>query len=1116
MTQNFSEDFDSFDEAFWYKSDFAIDANFIATAWSPEHVVTSPGTVTLELDNEDLLGKRFTGGEIRSTETYSYGTYNVVMQPSGDRGALSSFFLYTGSAFGTPLSEIDIEFIGRDTTEVNLAMHTPAGSVSQRVDLGFDAALAEHTYTIEWAPNAVSWYADGVHLLTMDGSDVGIPAEPSHIFMSIWTGSNDFTGRPALQDGEVTEATYSAVSFEASTAPVAFADDARTDAGQPVTIDVLQNDSATIGTLLRETMVIVDQPANGSAEIDPETGDITYAPDAGFKGVDSFTYSVSNGQEASNPATVEVVVGKAVFEDFSDGPGAFTYVDDPFRSTDQPDFADGLVERGAMRTFLGGPGSATVEDISGGWTTTFDSQEGQTGTLTLSYRIRLDGSFDQGEYGEVIYAIDGVAHVLDTMAATDKNSERLDTGFVTVTLDIGPLDAGTHTLTLGGYINQRNGKRETAVVMFDDVDLELSSDANPADADGNLALVVPDLQIDPIERGAVTFGVTGLDSGVAGALIVSDGSTSQTVAVATDGDVVVDLSDFDFGQVTTSLTATHPSGAIATVTGPELTLIRPSADDGGDLQLTVADTTITDDEDLAVVFGISGLDPDAAAQLIITNGDDTRQVPVVQNGDVALDLSDLPDGSYATSLLATKPDAEPVTVSGPALTFGAAETATVDFSDETQALSIDMAAGTYSQAARVLLLGDDLTIGWSSATDDATQASRELQDGFRGHLMNGLLADGAWIDYVGGFSSGSSLLLDGDHSAVASEKLRRIANSNSNEASVQLNVQAHDPDIALLLAGRNDIGGNQGRFLDKNFPAIIDGIETAVARYFQNAQADAHLVISTLPDLLDGKRDDFAAMVNEGYSLVDGEPVAGDAGNGTYRPGIVATVTELQQSHANLHLNMVDWQLSDIGADGLRLTDTAYADFAETLQTLIQDEIGLSGGTIAGTAEALPATTSVIGGAGGDHISGAATADTIVGNEGNDALFGRGGNDTIDGGAGNDRIVGGTGADVLTGGADADQFVFNASQSGSTFTDQITDFGDGADLIVLSAALAGGATVSDISAGVEVLFANGDRLQVDGLAAEALKGAALGGDQWALTEDNSLIIVLPDTDLIFG
>lgn len=74
--------------------------------------------------------------------------------------------------------------------------------------------------------------------------------------------------------------------------------------------------------------------------------------------------------------------------------------------------------------------------------------------------------------------------------------------------------------------------------------------------------------------------------------------------------------------------------------------------------------------------------------------------------------------------------------------------------------------------------------------------------------------------------------------------------------------------------------------------------------------------------------------------------------------------------------------------------------------------------------------------------------DSLSGGAGNDVIYGGIGNDTLDGGADNDTLAGGNGNDLLTGGTGDDVFVFVQKLSGHA--DNITDFGTGADTIVLS------------------------------------------------------------------
>nr|WP_319385749.1 Ig-like domain-containing protein [uncultured Roseibium sp.] len=90
-----------------------------------------------------------------------------------------------------------------------------------------------------------------------------------------------------------------------NTAPVANADSVAAQAGEPVVIDVLANDSDADGDAL--TITITEPPASGSAEV--TNGKIVYTPDADAAGEQSFQYEVSDGNGGvSDEATVTVTV----------------------------------------------------------------------------------------------------------------------------------------------------------------------------------------------------------------------------------------------------------------------------------------------------------------------------------------------------------------------------------------------------------------------------------------------------------------------------------------------------------------------------------------------------------------------------------------------------------------------------------------------------------------------------------------------------------------------------------------------------------------------------------------------------------------------------------------
>ena len=87
------------------------------------------------------------------------------------------------------------------------------------------------------------------------------------------------------------------------------------------------------------------------------------------------------------------------------------------------------------------------------------------------------------------------------------------------------------------------------------------------------------------------------------------------------------------------------------------------------------------------------------------------------------------------------------------------------------------------------------------------------------------------------------------------------------------------------------------------------------------------------------------------------------------------------------------------------------------------------------------------GGDHGDLLRGGDGDDVLHGDQRRDALYGGDGDDTLHGGEGWDDLEGGGGNDVLTGGDGEDVFYFLLKDGRQN--DRITDFENGADLLVL-------------------------------------------------------------------
>ncbi|MEX3901775.1 calcium-binding protein, partial [Paraburkholderia sp. BR10954] len=104
---------------------------------------------------------------------------------------------------------------------------------------------------------------------------------------------------------------------------------------------------------------------------------------------------------------------------------------------------------------------------------------------------------------------------------------------------------------------------------------------------------------------------------------------------------------------------------------------------------------------------------------------------------------------------------------------------------------------------------------------------------------------------------------------------------------------------------------------------------------------------------------------------------------------------------------------------------------------------GLAGLTFADGTTMPLGELAMLGGTGGDLLTGAATDDLLLGQDGDVRLSG-GGNDTILGYAGNDTLIGGTGSDSIDGGT-GDDLIDGRDDPGTDGASDVIQGRDGND-----------------------------------------------------------------------
>ena len=192
--------------------------------WAGSNVTYNDGQMQLNISPAgDDVEQDYYGGEMRTGLYYGYGDYSVSMKPSKDEGTASTFFTCTGpydiNADGepNPWDEIDIEFLGKDTTGVQFNYYVDGqGGHAHRHQLGSAAPAPLHEYGFRWEEDSITWFVDGEAVYSVNTEDNGpMPSTPGRILMNFWCGTADAEGWMGAYSAETSQADYQWVKTSA-------------------------------------------------------------------------------------------------------------------------------------------------------------------------------------------------------------------------------------------------------------------------------------------------------------------------------------------------------------------------------------------------------------------------------------------------------------------------------------------------------------------------------------------------------------------------------------------------------------------------------------------------------------------------------------------------------------------------------------------------------------------------------------------------------------------------------------------------------------------------------------------------------------------------------------
>ena len=165
---------------------------------------------------------------------------------------------------------------------------------------------------LRWTPTSVAITTPPGHgtvVVNPDGTVRYTPA-PSY------SGQDTYSYRVCDTSTPTVKCDIAVVTIAVGTNQVAAnADSLITPPGTPITTDVRDNDSSATSNVPFTNPTITTAPGHGTATVDPTTGDVTYTPNDGFSGTDTFVYNVCDSSTPTpvcDSATVTVTVPNIV------------------------------------------------------------------------------------------------------------------------------------------------------------------------------------------------------------------------------------------------------------------------------------------------------------------------------------------------------------------------------------------------------------------------------------------------------------------------------------------------------------------------------------------------------------------------------------------------------------------------------------------------------------------------------------------------------------------------------------------------------------------------------------------------------------------------------------
>jgi hypothetical protein len=284
----------------------AVDDSVTTTEDTPIQIRLLDNDSDLDGDDLDLVGRPAASNGRVSVNSFGNGIVTFTPNAGFVGDGSFSYVVTDGAATDTATVTVTV-------TAVNSPPVAADDTATTTADTPVEIDVLVNDTDVDGDALSINFAGDGVVTTApTNGSTNNLTDRVRYTPDSGFVGTDTFTYQ--ITDGQFTAVatvTVTVGTAQGNQPPVANPDAATTTAPEPVTIDVLANDTDPDGDVL-QVVFPIGVPANGSSSIDRSdvAGKVVYHPDAGFSGTDTFTYTVSDG-ETTSIGTVTVTVEPA-------------------------------------------------------------------------------------------------------------------------------------------------------------------------------------------------------------------------------------------------------------------------------------------------------------------------------------------------------------------------------------------------------------------------------------------------------------------------------------------------------------------------------------------------------------------------------------------------------------------------------------------------------------------------------------------------------------------------------------------------------------------------------------------------------------------------------------